>query len=57
MDVHDCAETTKSYSLSYKPSENTVVDVDDNFFVGIDISGHIGIGGHLKLGFNIPWSW
>jgi hypothetical protein len=27
---------------------------DDKLFIGIDISGFVGIGGGIKIGFNIP---
>ena len=38
---------------SFKATGEKTPD-DDKMFIGIDISGFIGIGGGIKIGFNIP---
>lgn len=55
--IKNCSETVVTKSFNLKPSANTIIDnnMEDSIFVGIDVSRHFLVGGHIKIGFNIPW--
>lgn len=56
--IDDCeyTETTTTIMLKTTKTINGVVETDDNTtFVGLELGAHLGIGGHIKIGFNIQW--
>ena len=56
--IKDCEYTTKSKSLFFSTTESDVgiSSEEDSIFIGIDASWHVGVGGHIKIGFSIPWN-
>lgn len=51
--IWDCENTEKDVTIGFKQKnfigEKSVIKEDEEF-VGIDASVHIGIGGHIKIG-------
>ena len=51
----DCEYTEVSNTYFFK-TENSVKEKSNNSsFIGFDFGFHLVIGGHIKIGFNIPW--
>jgi len=53
--IVDCEYTEVSNTYFFK-TENSVKEKSNNSsFIGFDFGFHLVIGGHIKIGFNIPW--
>ena len=55
-DIGDCEQTDKSISGNFTGKKNQAASLDsESMFIGIDINAHLGVGGHIRLGFDISW--
>ena len=54
-DIGDCEYTDKSVSADFSVKNKTVSKESESIFIGIDISRHLGVGGHIRLGFDVSW--
>lgn len=55
--IKDCSytQTTTSVFIGRKNDTQKIESDSSTTFIGIDLSIHLGVGGHLKIGFNIDW--
>lgn len=55
IDDCDYTETTTTIFINTTKKNGKIETDDETTFVGLDLSAHLGIGGHIKIGFNISW--
>ena len=58
FDVYDCNYTDYSYSINgqhHSSNSNSVVR-KESVFIGLSFDFHVGVGGHIKVGFNLPYT-
>ena len=58
FDVYDCEHTEYSYSIyGQHDSSNSSAEVSkESVFIGLSFDLHVGVGGHIKVGFNAPYT-
>lgn len=53
--ISNCDQSEDSFSIG-REENNLDIDASKNdIFIGLNLSTHVGVGGHIKIGFVVPW--